>query len=147
MEENIPYHDSLDVHFANLYPYLVFSPNETTFKHLKTIGINIIPNDSLRASISDLFGVQYGIYKNYERIYFVEHYANYIKPMFIANFESFKFYRSFKPKDYNQFINNPENKRVISYTRDAIETFIFMQIGLKEDAENLLSEIKKELSK
>lgn len=146
MEYNIPYHDSLDAHFANLYPYLVFSPNETTFNYLKTIGMNSISNDSLRASLSDLYGIQYGIYKSYESIYFVEHYTNYIKPMFMTEFESFKFYRSFKPRNYSKFIKNQKNKRIMTYTRDAIETFIFMQAGLKEDAEQILSVIDKELN-
>lgn len=27
IENGLPYHDSLDYHFANLYPYIVFSPN------------------------------------------------------------------------------------------------------------------------
>ncbi|MBP1840997.1 hypothetical protein J2Z57_002559 [Formosa algae] len=31
------------------------------------------------------------------------------------------------------------------YTIDAIQTFIFMQSGLKEDVEKLMSEINKEL--
>ncbi len=35
MENNTKYHDSLDYHFTNLYPYLIFSPNETTFNYLK----------------------------------------------------------------------------------------------------------------
>lgn len=147
MENNIQYHDSLDYHFANLYPYLIFSPNETTFNYLKQSGLNSISNDSIRTSISNLYGVQYGIYKSYESIYFVEHYTNYIKPMFIAEFESFVFYRSFKPRNYNQFIKNQEYKRIMTYTADAILTFIFMQSGLKEDAQKLLSDIDKELNK
>ncbi|WP_347922222.1 hypothetical protein [Pontimicrobium sp. SW4] len=145
IKSNIQYHDSLNFHFANLYPYLVFSPNETTFNYLKQIGMNSISNDSIRASISNLYGVRYGIYKYYESIYFVEHYINYIKPMFIAEFETFKIYGSFKPRNYNQFIKNPEYKRIMSYTKDVIQTFIFMQKGLKEDAENLISAIDKEL--
>jgi len=144
-KNNLQYHDSLDFHFANLYPYLVFSPNETTFNYLKTIGMNSISNDSLRASISDLYGVRYGVYKSYESIYFVEHYTNYIKPMFMVEFESFKFYRSFKPRNYNKFITNQENKRIITYTRDAIESFIFLQAGLKEDAEQIVAAIDREL--
>jgi len=145
MNNNLQYHDSLDFHFANLYPYLVFSPNETTFNYLKTIGMNSISNDSLRASISDLYGVRYGIYKSYESIYFVEHYTNYIKPMFINEFESFKFYRSFKPRNYTKFISNQDNKRILTYSRDAIESFIFLQSGLKEDAEQIVSAIDREL--
>lgn len=145
MEKNIPYHDSLDVYFANLYPYLIFSPNETTFNYLKQSGMHQISNDSIRASISNLYGVQYGIYKNYESIYFVEHYTNYIKPMFITEFETFKFYSQFKPKNYSQFIKSKEYKTILSYTRDAIESFIFLQIGLKEEAQKLLSAIEEEL--
>jgi hypothetical protein len=145
IENQLPYHDSLDYHFANLYPYLVFSPNQTTFDYLKQEGMSLISNDSIRSAVSDLYGVQYGVYKSYESIYFVEHYTNYIKPMFIAEFETFKFYRSFKPRNYNEFIKNKDYIRVMSYTRDASETFMFMQSGLKESAERLLSLIDNEL--
>jgi len=143
-ENKRPYQDSLDYHFANLYPYLVFSPNESTFNYIKQIGLSVISNDSIRTSISDLYGVQYGIYKDYERIYFVEHYTNYIKPMFIAEFETFQFYRSFKPRAYDQFANNIDYRRVMSYTADASQTFMFMQYGLKEKVEQLISQINNE---
>ena len=147
MEHKVTYHDSLDYHFANLYPYLVFAPNETTFKYLEQNGMHLISNDSIKASVSALYGVEYGIYKDYESIYFVEHYSNYVKPMFIAEFQSFKFYRQFKPLNYDRFISNQEYRRILTYTADAIETFIFMQTDLKERVENLLSAIDQELTK
>lgn len=145
MEHNIPYNDSLDYHFANLYPYVVFAPNETTFNRLINAGFTIISNDSIRRAVSDLYGVQYEIYKSYERIYFVEHYTNYIKPMFISEFTTFKFYRSFKPYNYDQFMKNQDYKRIMSYSADACESFRFLQSNLKENVENLLSAIDKEL--
>ena len=145
IDNSLPYNDSLDYHFANLYPYLVFSPNQTTFNYLKEAGLFLFSNDSIRVKVSDLYGVQFGIYKSYESIYFVEHYANYIKPMFIAEFETFKFYRSFKPRKYNQFINNQKYKRIMSYTADASQTFRFIQSNLKENVEKIISEIEEEL--
>ena len=39
IENGIQYQDSLDYHFANLYPYLVFFPNQTTFNYLKQTGM------------------------------------------------------------------------------------------------------------
>ena len=105
----------------------------------------VISNDSIRTSISNLYGVQYGIYKSFESIYFTEHYTNYIKPMFMEEFDTFKFYSSFKPRNYQEFIKSKAYKRVMRYTIDAIQTFIFMQSGLKEDVEKLMSEINKEL--
>ena len=147
IKNNLPYKDSLDYHFANLYPYLVFSPNQTTFHYLKQTGMHLIYSDSIRAAVSELYGVQFKIYQSYESIYFVEHYTNYIKPMFIEEFETFKFYRSFRPKKYSQFINNQKYKRIMSYTADASQTFRFMQSNLKENVEKLISEIDKELAK
>ena len=130
MDNNIPYNDSLGYHVANLYPFLVFSPNETTYNLLKQNGMFLISNDSIRSAVSDLYDVQYGIYKSYESIYFVEQYTNYIKPMFIKEFEIFKFFRSFKLRYYIQFIKNKEYKRIMSYTADASQTFRFMQLNL-----------------
>lgn len=146
IENGLPYHDSLDYHFANLYPYIVFSPNQTTYDYLKQTGMFLISNDSIRASVSDLYGVQFDIYSSYERIYFVEHYTNYIKPMFIAEFDTFEFYRSFKPRRYDQFIKNQEYKRIMRYTVDATQTFIFMQSSLKKNVEKLISDIDKEVN-
>ncbi|MBP1840998.1 hypothetical protein J2Z57_002558 [Formosa algae] len=72
----------------------------------------VISNDSIRTSISNLYGVQYGIYKSFESIYFTEHYTNYIKPMFMEEFDTFKFYSSFKPRNYQEFIKSKAYKRV-----------------------------------
>lgn len=146
IENGLPYHDSLDYHFANLYPYLVFSPNQIIYHYLKQTGMFLISNDSIRALVSDLYGVQFGIYSSFESIYFVEHYTNYIKPMFMTEFDTFAFYRSFKPRRYNQFIKNQEYKRIMRYTVDAVRTFIFMQSSLKKNVEKLISDIEKEVN-
>ena len=65
--------------------------------------------------------------------------------MFIEEFETFNFYRSFRPRNYKQFINNQDYKRIMSYTADASQTFRFMQLNLKENVEQLISEIDEEL--
>ncbi len=55
IENNIPYNDSLNYHFSNLYPYITFNINQTTYENLKQTGLSLISNDSLRLSISDLY--------------------------------------------------------------------------------------------
>ena len=146
IENSLSYHDSLDYHFANLYPFIIFSPNQTTYNYLKQTGMVLISNDSIRAAVSDLYGVQYEIYRSFESIYFVEHYTNYIKPMFITEFETFKFYRSFKPRRYSEFIKNQEYKRIMRCTLDAVQTFIFMQSNLKKNVKKLIVDIDKEVN-
>lgn len=145
MENRLLYHDSLDYHFAYLYPYTIFCPNQTTFDYIKQTGLFLISNDSLRTSISNLYAYQFVSYRIFENTYFVEHYTNYIKPMFMAEFETFEYYKSFKPKKYHQFITNQKYKPIMRYTIDASRSFIFMLSTLKEEVEKIILNIDKEV--
>lgn len=146
MENGLPYHDSLDYHFANLYPYTTFIPNQTTFDYLKQTGMILISNDSIRTTLSDLYAYQFSTYHLFESTYFFEHYTNYIKPMFMTEFETFEFYNSFKPKKYKRFIKNQKYKPIMRYTIDASRIFIFMLSRLKNNVNKLILDIDKEIN-
>lgn len=146
IENNLPYNDSLDFHFANLYPYIAFSPIQTTFNNLNQTGITLITNDLLRANISDLYANQFSLYKVLESTYLVEHYTNYIKPMFMTEFETFEIYESFKPKRYSQFIKNKEYKQIMNYTVENCHRFIIIQSRFKENVDNLIIQIDNEIA-
>lgn len=141
----LPYNDSLDFHFANLYPYITFSPIQTTFNNLSQNGMNLITNDSIRVNISELYANQFNLYKVFESTYLVEHYDNYIKPMFMTEFETFDIYESFKPRNYNQFIKNKEYNQIMNYTVENCRRFIIIQSRLKGMAEKLIIEIENEI--
>jgi len=144
IENSLPYNDSLDSHFSNLYPYITFSPIQTTYNNLSQTGMNLISNDSLRVDISDLFANQYSSYRVFESTYFVEHHNNYIKPMFMREFETFE-RESLKPKQYDQFIKNQDYKQIMNYTVSSCTTFIKMQSKLRESAKKLIIDIEKEI--
>jgi len=143
-ENQLPYHDSLNFHFANLYPYITFTPIQTTFDNLRQTGIKLISNDSLRTKISVLYSNNFNAFRVFESTYFVEHYTNYIKPMFMDEFLTFEAYTSFKPKDYSQFIKNQKYKQIMNYTVTNSQMFILFQTQLKETVENLIAEIEIE---
>ena len=143
---NLPYNDSLDFHFANLYPYITFSPIQTTFNKLNQTGMNLITNDSLRTKISEIYANQFIAYKTFEKTYLVEHHNNYVKPMLMAEFKTFNLYESFKPRDYNQFMQNKKYNQIMNYTIENCKRFIIFQSFFKELAENLIIEIDKEIA-
>jgi hypothetical protein len=89
----------------------------------------------LRSNISVLFANQFKAFQTFETTYFVEHYTNYIKPMFMTEFETFEVFRSIKPKWYEQFVNNKNYKQIMNYTITNCIMFIQYQTGLKEIAE------------
>ncbi|WP_297798591.1 DUF6090 family protein [uncultured Eudoraea sp.] len=57
LENNLPYHDSLDFHFANTYGYTKIFPNKSAFETLKSIGVGVISNDTLRYQIIDIYDI------------------------------------------------------------------------------------------
>ena len=145
IENNIPYNDSLNYHFSNLYPYITFNVNQTTYENLKQTGLGLISNDSLRLSISDLYANQFTGYRKFENTYMVEHHNNDVKPMFISEFTSFELQSSAHPRNYNRFMNNPRNREILSWTEEICEAFIVIQSRLIENVEELMAQIDKEI--
>jgi hypothetical protein len=146
IENNLPYNDSLDFHFANLYPFITFSPNQTAFNSLNQSGMNLITNDSLRTKISDLFANRFNVYKVFEKTYLVEHYVNYIKPLMMSEFKTFNLYQSFKPNNYNQFTKNKEYIQIMNFSVQISETFIKFQLKFKKSINDLILQIDNEIA-
>ena len=59
LEERTPFHDSLRVHYGNLFGSTVLTPNTSAFDNLKSVGFDLIRNDSLRRSITKLYSERY----------------------------------------------------------------------------------------
>lgn len=143
----LSYNESLDFHFANMYPYITFSPIQTTYNNLSQNGINLITNDSIRTHVSELYANQFNLYKVFESTYLVEHYENYLKPMFMTEFVTFDIYESFKPRNYDQFIKNKDYNQIMNYSVENYPRFIIIQSRFKVMAEKLISEIDNEIAK
>ena len=145
IENKIPYDDSLNYHFSNLFPYLTFNVNQTTYESLRQMGLNLISNDSLRISISDLYANKFTSYRKFEDTYLIEHHNNDVKPMYISEFTSFIYKSSAQPRNYNLFMNNPRHKEIMIWTREMFRTFAEIQSRLKENVRELIAQINKEI--
>jgi len=145
IENNIAYNDSLDYHFSMLYPFITFTINQTTYETLKQNGMELISNDSLRNSISDIYSNKFKSYQTFENTYFVNHYLSYIKPMMISAFTSYEIYSNAHPKNYNQFIKNSEYKQILNVTIGTCGNFIRMQSNLKTEVQNLIDLVNNEI--
>lgn len=58
-QENLPYHDSLEYHFGQIYRGTIFNRNLSAYESLKSIGIGLIRNNHLRQQITYLYSVKY----------------------------------------------------------------------------------------
>jgi len=146
IENNLTYNDSLNYHFSMIYPFITFTINQTTYETLKQQGIDLISNDSLRNLVSNLYSNRFKAYQTFEDTYMVNHYFNYIKPMMVSEFTSFEFTSKAIPKNYNEFIKNPEYKQILIITVDIYTNFIRMQSNLKTEVQEIIDVIDKEVA-
>ncbi len=58
-EKKIPFHDSLSKHYGGLQRTSTFVENISAFENLKTLGFDLISNDTLRRKISNLYSARY----------------------------------------------------------------------------------------
>lgn len=59
LEERTPFHDSLRIHYGNLFGSTVLTANTSAFDNLRSIGFDLIRNDSLRRGMTSLYSERY----------------------------------------------------------------------------------------
>ena len=69
LNSELPYSDSLCYNFGWSNYFSFFISDNAAFETLKTKGLSLISNDSLRTSITHLYGYDYNNYNHYEVVY------------------------------------------------------------------------------
>lgn len=63
LTERTPFHDSLRIHYANIFGYTTLTANTSAYDNLKSIGFDLIRNDSLRRTVTALYSERYDYLK------------------------------------------------------------------------------------
>lgn len=66
LTERTPFHDSLRIHYANIFGNTTLTANTSAYENLKSIGFDLIRNDSLRRKVTALYSERYDYLKNLE---------------------------------------------------------------------------------
>ncbi len=85
IENNLPYHDSLDQHFGLAFEGINSWLNQAAFETLKSKGIDLISNDSLRRGIVGIYDAQYDVIQAVEKGIWIEY--NYINEYCLGFFD------------------------------------------------------------
>ena len=89
LDSNQAYHDSLGVHFGNLDFNTTYTLKTSGFDNLRNLGFQIIANDKVRKSITDLYASEYSFLKEREELAEQRTYE-YFSPLYIPYFRSMK---------------------------------------------------------
>ena len=66
LDDRTPFHDSLRIHYGNIFGNTQLTANTSAYDNLKSIGFNLIRNDSLRQMITTLYSERYTYLRNLE---------------------------------------------------------------------------------
>ncbi len=144
LEQRKPYNDSLDYYFAWIPAYTRHMPNSTAYENLKTIGFDIISNDTLRENYQKLYAFNYELiefqrneisYKNYREFkdFYKKHFRNYIVQ------------KSATPNNYQSLCENNEFHEMLITTREYGIEQMELRNRTNKEVEKLIEMINKEL--
>jgi hypothetical protein len=66
LEQRTPFHDSLRYHYGNIFGATQLTANSSAYDNLKSIGFDLVRNDSLRRTITALYAERYPFLANQE---------------------------------------------------------------------------------
>lgn len=143
LDSGRPYHDSLDVYFSRSLFWFYPSLENTAYESLKSYGLHLISNDSIREKLGDIY--EWTFIDRFSQRQ-DEYFFGTVAPQLSAWFESYDFFGPMKPLDYENLRSSVEYRhilRTMMTNRDA-------QISLYEESRknrlDVVRMIKEELT-
>jgi hypothetical protein len=113
IEEKIPYSDTLKPYFGNIFGNFQLSENTSTWENLKSVGLDLISNDSLRYSISNLYSNKYEYLENLEKGLDDRYQWEYFYPQILKHINIEEFWVSGVPRNYENWLQDEQFYEVI----------------------------------
>jgi hypothetical protein len=144
LEGSDPYHDSLETHFGNLNGATVFMENISAYESLKSIGIDLISNDTLRQMITNLYSVWYDYILSVEQ-FAAKHITEIMNPSISEHLYTIDFFDRAYPLDASGIKQSNSFRYNLKMNIRYMEIQIRSYNNAKTQIVNLIEEIEKEL--
>jgi len=131
LETHSPFHDSLKYHFGNTYGSFQLIENTAAWENLKSIGLDLISNDSLRNSLAQLYSTTYPYIENVERNTDAKYQWDQLYPQILKHINIDTMWVSGTPENYEELILDREFLEVIK-----------LNLFLRSFMQNLYSDAK-----
>lgn len=145
LEKQKSYNDSLDYYFAWIPAYTIHMANTTAYENLKTIGFDIISNDTLRENYQRLYSFNYELTKFHRNELAYRNMLEF-KSFYKKHFRNFIWHNTATPIDYPSLLESNEFHEMLISTRTSnIEQSRFRDLTKKE-IQKLIEMIDRELN-
>lgn len=145
LQHQWPFNDSLNYHFANIFGNFQLAENTSAWENLKSVGLDLISNDSLRNAVSNLYSNKYNYLENLEKGLDDRYQWEYLYPQILEHISLEGFGGEGKPKDYTALMTDETFIQVINmnisfreYMQQQYQEIEMMIISLIEQIEDHL---------
>jgi hypothetical protein len=142
-ENNLAYADSLDRHFSNSLLWFYPSLNNNAYESLKSYGLHLIKNDSIRNMLGKIYEWKYMDVLNKRQD---EYFYSTIAPFITDLFETYEFGGKMKPYDYDELKESRKYKHILRTLISNRELQNQFWESIKNDRLDLEKIIKQELN-
>ncbi len=144
LQTRSPFVDSLENDFGNIIGSTQVVKNTSAYDNLKSLGFNLISNDSLRMAITNLYGASYNYISNIEKTDDRFQWDN-LYPEFRSNVELFKLWEKASPFAPAALMENNDFKESLKMNIEIRQLVIRIYEGLEQDILSTISLIDQEL--
>ncbi|MBO6881380.1 DUF6090 family protein [Winogradskyella sp.] len=152
LKSDAPYHDSLSLHFASALQLTRLISNDGPYDMLKTKGLDLISNDSLRKKIINMHDNRYESLRIWEKGFFVS--DRYIQEQCIELFDVVQFFdlshegiidARMVPHDYEALKTNKRYQTMIRTYATQSRLFLMYTMSIKAKLKAIINDINNEL--
>lgn len=147
LRSDIPYHDSLAFHFSNLVFSTRTLPKKSAFESLRSKGLEIISNDSLRSELTLIYSVSYHDAIDFETKDDHPFQFQVLWPEVLKVIEIDSLGKAARPVNYPRLKNNITFKNALTANLTIRKYMIDKYYALELKVANLIQLIDKELLK
>jgi hypothetical protein len=149
MEEKIPFNDSLKPYFGNIFGNFQLVENTSAWENLKSVGLDLVSNDSLRNNLSQLYSNRYNYLENLEKGFDDKYHWSQLYPQILKHLTLDTLWVSGAPRNYDNWIQDEEfyevlkmNLMIRNYMQNQYERNYNLVLSLVEQIEKHLITIK-----
>ncbi|MFC3879576.1 DUF6090 family protein [Algoriphagus namhaensis] len=145
LQERVPMNDSLKPYYGNIIGNFQLSNNTAAWENLKSVGVDLVSDDSLRNAISNLYEVKYTYLENTTKGVDDGHQWNTLYPQFLDLINMDQVWVSAEPVSHEALMDNRKFQETLKMNL-FIRNFMLDQYEtIHQDVNSLLDQIERHL--
>ena len=147
LDAGAPWADSMETHYGWLLNSGIANLNLAAYENLKTIGFDLISNDSLRIAIANLYNVSYDRLLQYDRDLGIDATVNLVAPVVLPKIRITTPWLGAIPLDYDALANDFEFREIVRWKAANANWMTGVYGGTGERTDRVIKLIEEELER